>query len=41
MQAAVLPATPSAAVFHARGLTKIYRMGEVEVQALQDVDLDL
>jgi putative ABC transport system ATP-binding protein len=28
-------------VFHARGLTKIYRMGEVEVVALQGVDLDL
>ena len=29
------------AVFEARGLTKIYRMGEVEVQALRGVDLDL
>jgi putative ABC transport system ATP-binding protein len=29
------------AVFQARGLTKIYRMGEVEVVALHDVDLDL
>ncbi len=28
-------------VFEARGLTKIYRMGEVEVQALRGVDLDL
>jgi putative ABC transport system ATP-binding protein len=29
------------AVFHARGLTKTYLMGEVEVHALQGVDLDL
>ncbi|MCA9055238.1 MAG: ABC transporter ATP-binding protein [Planctomycetaceae bacterium] len=29
------------AVFEARGLTKVYRMGEVEVQALRGVDLDL
>jgi len=28
-------------VFRARGLSKIYRMGEVEVPALQAVDLDL
>ena len=28
-------------VFRARGLTKIYRMGEVEVPALQAIDLDL
>jgi putative ABC transport system ATP-binding protein len=28
-------------VFVARGLTKIYRMGEVEVHALRSVDLDL
>lgn len=28
-------------VFHARGLSKIYHMGEVDVQALRDVDLDI
>jgi len=28
-------------VFHARGLTKTYAMGEVEVHALRGVDLDL
>jgi putative ABC transport system ATP-binding protein len=28
-------------VFRARGLSKIYRVGEVEVHALRDVDLDL
>ncbi|MET0398602.1 MAG: ABC transporter ATP-binding protein [Longimicrobiaceae bacterium] len=29
------------AVFRARGLSKVYRMGEVEVYALRSVDLDL
>ena len=28
-------------VFEARGLSKIYRMGEVEVHALRDIDLDI
>jgi len=28
-------------VFHARGLTKVYHMGEVDVHALRGVDLDL
>jgi putative ABC transport system ATP-binding protein len=27
--------------FSARGVTKTYRMGEVEVAALQGIDLDL
>ena len=31
----------SAAVFSARGLTKVYRTGEVEIHALRGVDLDL
>jgi putative ABC transport system ATP-binding protein len=29
------------AVFHAHGVTKTYRMGEVEIPALRSVDLDL
>ena len=29
------------ALFHARGLTKVYQMGEIQVHALQGVDLDL
>lgn len=29
------------AVFHARGITKVYHMGDVEVHALRGVDLDL
>jgi len=36
----VASATPPP-VFRARGLTKIYRMGEVEVHALRGVDLEL
>lgn len=33
--------TPRPAIFTARGVTKIYGSGEVEVQALRGVDLDL
>jgi putative ABC transport system ATP-binding protein len=32
---------PSAPVFRARGLSKVYRSGEVEVHALRGVDLDI
>ena len=46
MPAAAAPPTadaapPREAVFVARGLTKTYHMGEVEVQALREVDIDL
>jgi putative ABC transport system ATP-binding protein len=34
-------ATPPGVVFHAQGLEKTYHMGEVDVHALQSVDLDL
>jgi putative ABC transport system ATP-binding protein len=33
--------TGRAAVFEAQGITKVYRMGEVEVHALRGVDLML
>ena len=33
--------TATEVVFQVRGITKTYRMGEVEVQALRSVDLDL
>jgi putative ABC transport system ATP-binding protein len=33
--------TPSLPIFTARGLTKVYRSGEVEVHALAGVDLEL
>jgi putative ABC transport system ATP-binding protein len=37
----MLPDVTDDVVFRARGLTKVYRMGEVEVIALRGVDLDL
>jgi putative ABC transport system ATP-binding protein len=36
-----VPGSPMAAVFAARGIHKVYRMGEVEVVALRGVDIDL
>jgi putative ABC transport system ATP-binding protein len=39
--AAVMIAAPREAVFRARGLSKVYRMGEVAVHALRSVDLEL
>jgi ABC-type Fe3+/spermidine/putrescine transport system ATPase subunit len=36
-----MTAAPREAVFHARGLSKVYRMGEVAVHALRSVDLEL
>ncbi|HVW37555.1 MAG TPA: ATP-binding cassette domain-containing protein, partial [Pirellulales bacterium] len=35
------PPNQREAVFQARGIAKVYRMGEVEVHALRGVDLDL
>ena len=40
-QASDRAATDPEAVFQARGLSKVYQVGEVEVHALRDVDLDL
>jgi putative ABC transport system ATP-binding protein len=34
-------AAPPGVVFHVHGITKVYHMGDVEVQALRSVDLDL
>ena len=38
---ATLPNDQGAKVFEARGLTKVYDMGEVQVHALRGVDIDL
>jgi putative ABC transport system ATP-binding protein len=38
---AAAPPVESAIVFEARGLSKVYRMGEVEVHALRDIDLTI
>ena len=38
---AARPVPTKSALFHARGLIKTYAMGDVEVKALQGVDLDL
>lgn len=35
------PSNPPTVVFHVQNLTKTYQMGEVEVQALRGIDLDL
>jgi putative ABC transport system ATP-binding protein len=35
------PSSEPQAIFTARGLSKIYRMGEVQVHALREVDLDI
>jgi len=37
---AIVDGTPPEAVIQARGLTKVYRMGEVDVVALRGVDID-
>lgn len=36
-----MDAQGTAPLFHARGLSKVYRTGEVEVHALREVDLDI
>jgi putative ABC transport system ATP-binding protein len=35
------PQSPTRAVFHVAGVSKTYRMGEMEVPALRSIDLDL
>ena len=41
MVAAPAPLETSTPVFRARGLTKVYRMGDVDVHALRGIDLEL
>jgi putative ABC transport system ATP-binding protein len=41
MPAATAQVSSAALVFHARGLSKTYVMGEVQVHALRDVNLDI
>jgi putative ABC transport system ATP-binding protein len=41
MTATLQPGVPAEVVFHAREVNKIYDMGEVQVHALRNVDLDL
>ena len=41
MTSAGVPGTDAGVVFEARGLTKVYDMGAVQVHALRGVDLDL
>jgi putative ABC transport system ATP-binding protein len=35
------PAVPRGVVFHARDLSKTYTMGQVQIHALRDVNLDI
>ena len=41
MTATDSPATDKTTVFHTRGITKVYQMGEVQVHALRGIDLEL
>src|SRR5262245_2515650 len=41
LSAEIASTSAPAAVFEARGVTKVYHMGEVEVHALRGVDLEL
>ncbi len=41
MKATESPVTEKTTVFYARGITKVYQMGEVQVHALRGIDLEL